>query len=92
MRGEERLKFRMLLLVVGVVDQRRPVGEFACDLRILASEIAPGVEFLHVDIASVGGFGLDRGIPIDHNAQRLSFLRHRWSSENEGKRDRNKQS
>jgi hypothetical protein len=75
MRREEHVEFRMLLRVAVVINQLGPVGEFPRDLRMLAREVAPGLEPLSIDVASVRSLELGRGISVDDCAQRLSFLR-----------------
>lgn len=92
MRREERAELRMLLRIGVVIDQRGIVGERACDLRMPGRESVPGLELLRVDIASVGGLERGRGISVDDGAQRFSFLRDRWSSESDRKRNCDQQS
>src|SRR5208283_3332911 len=92
MRREERSELRMLLRIGVVTDQRGLAGEFACDLRMPGRESVPGRELLRVDIASVGGLERGRGISVDDGTQRFSFLRDRWGSESDGKRNCDQQS
>ena len=77
----------MLLHIAVVIDQLGLVREILRDLRMLAREVAPHLEFLRIDVAGVGSLELDRGVSVDDSAQRLSFLRCQRSSESDWKRD-----
>jgi hypothetical protein len=52
-RREERAECRMFLSIGVIIDQRGFIRELFCDVRMLAGEVIPELEFMGVDIASI---------------------------------------
>ncbi len=65
----------MLLHKTVAVNQRWLVGELARDVGMLAGEAAPGLKFLHVEIAGVGGLEHNLGASVVNLAKHFPFLR-----------------
>jgi len=68
MRREKRIECRMLLRIAVVIDQLGLVGKLPRDLRMLAREVVPGLELLHIDVLGVCSLELNRVISVDDGA------------------------